>query len=87
MSSAAPQPPVASQHPIERRHHDDVVIDNYEWLREKENPKVVAHLEAENAFTDACTDHLEGLRGKLFDEIKGRVKETDLSVPVREGDW
>jgi oligopeptidase B len=63
------------------------VEDPYEWLREKESPEVIAHLEAENAHTDAETAHLEGLRERLFQEIKGRVQETDLSVPTRRGDW
>jgi oligopeptidase B len=86
-ASVPTAPPVAAKRPIERTHHGDTFIDHYEWLREKENPEVVAHLEAENAHTDAATDHLAGLRQTLFDEIKGRVKETDLGVPVREGDW
>ncbi|MFY9713730.1 MAG: S9 family peptidase, partial [Microbacterium sp.] len=59
----------------------------YEWLREKESPEVVAHLEAENAHTDAETAQLADLRETLFQEIKGRVLETDLSVPTRRGDW
>ncbi len=56
-------------------------------MREKESPEVVAHLEAENAHTDAETAHLADLRETLFQEIKGRVQETDLSVPTRRGDW
>ncbi|MCW4386208.1 S9 family peptidase [Salinibacterium sp. SYSU T00001] len=80
-------PPVAARKPIERTHHGDTFVDQYEWLREKESPEVVAHLEAENAHTDAATAHLAELREQLFQEIKGRVKETDLGVPVREGDW
>lgn len=84
---SAPIPPVARRVPHERRHHGDVVVDPYEWLREKESPEVIAHLEAENAYTDASLAHLEGQRGRIFDEIKARTKETDLSVPVREGGW
>src|SRR5690606_2616684 len=52
-----------------------------------DSSEVLAHLEAENAYTDARTAHLAGLRETLFDEIKGRVQETDLSVPSRRGDW
>ena len=81
------QPPIAAQVPLERSHHGDVVIDNYEWMRDKESPRVIAHLEAENAWTDAQTDDLAVLREQLFEEIKNRTRETDLSVPVREGDW
>jgi oligopeptidase B len=78
-------PPVAAKIPLERTHHGDVVVDDYEWLREKENPETIAYLEAENAFTDQATAHLEGLRQRIFDEIKSRTQETDLSVPVRDG--
>lgn len=82
-----PEPPVAAKRPIPRTHHGDVFDDPYEWMREKESPEVIAHLEAENAFTDASTAHLEALRSRIFDEIKSRTLETDLSVPVREGDF
>lgn len=81
------QPPVARTIPTERIHHGDVVVDQYEWMRDKDDPEVLAHLEAENRFADAETAHLAPLRAKLFDELKGRTRETDLSVPVREGDW
>lgn len=82
-----PIPPVARRHRVERRHHDDLFIDEYEWLRAKEDPEVIAHLEAENDYTDAKLAHLEAQRARIFDEIKARTKETDLSVPVREGSW
>ena len=81
------QPPVAARVPHERSHHGDVFVDQYEWLREKDNPEVIAHLEAQNAYTDAQTEHLDGLRTQLFEEIKGHTLETDLSVPVRQGSW
>lgn len=70
-----------------RTHHGDTVDDPYEWLRAKDSADVIAHLEAENAHTDAATAHLADLRSQLFDEIKSRVQETDLSVPTRRGDW
>ena len=79
--------PVAGKRPITRTHHGDVYVDNFEWLREKENPDVIAYLDAENAYTDEQTAHLTGLQDEIFEEIKARTKETDLSVPVREGDW
>lgn len=79
--------PIADRRSTLRTHHGDTFDDPYEWLREKESPEVVAHLEAENARTDAETAHLAGLRETLFEEIKGRVQETDLSVPTRRGDW
>ncbi|MCS5733943.1 S9 family peptidase [Herbiconiux daphne] len=78
-------PPVARKVPTERVHHGDVVVDHFEWLRDKDDPEVIAYLEAENAYTDAATEHLAALRERLFDEIKSRTLETDLSVPVRDG--
>jgi oligopeptidase B len=80
-------PPIAPRIPLERTHHNDVVIDDYEWMRDKESPQLIAHLEAENAFTDAATADSAVLREQLFEEIKNRTRETDLSVPVREGGW
>jgi len=79
--------PRAPRKPVTRRHHGHDFVDDYEWLRAKEDPEVIAHLEAENAHTEAETAHLAGLRETIFEEIKGRVQETDLGVPVREGSW
>ncbi|MBS1698885.1 MAG: S9 family peptidase [Actinobacteria bacterium] len=86
-SSASPLPPRAARRSRIRSHHGDVFDDPYDWLRAKDDPEVVAHLEAENAYTDARVAHLEPLRETLFQEIKGRVQESDLSVPTRRGDW
>ena len=61
--------------------------DPYYWLRERENPEVIAYLEAENAYTEAQTAHSKELREELFEEIKGRIKQDDSSVPARKGDW
>jgi len=83
----APKPPVAAKKPAERVHHGDVFVDDYEWLRVKEDPEVIAHLEAENAYTDARTGGQAVLREQIFEEIRERTQETDLSVPVREGGW
>ncbi|ORA32300.1 S9 family peptidase [Mycobacterium aquaticum] len=80
-------PPIAKRGNHRREHHGDVFIDPYEWLRDKDDPEVIAHLEAENAFTTCATEYLEPLRQKIFDEIKARTKETDLSVPTRRDDW
>ncbi|BBZ02711.1 protease [Mycolicibacterium chitae] len=81
------EPPVAKRVETRREFHGDVFVDPYEWMREKADPEVIAHLEAENAYTDAMTDHLEPLEQQIFDEIKARTKETDLSVPTRRGDY
>lgn len=85
--TANPTPPKAKRVQTRREHHGDVFIDPYEWLRDKDSPEVIAYLEAENDYTDQLTAHLEPLRQKIFDEIKARTKETDLSVPSRRGDW
>ena len=82
-----PQMPVARRVPTERVHHGDVFVDDYEWLRDKESPQTLAHLEAENAWTEARTAHLAPLREQLFEEVRTRTQETDLSVPVRVGGW
>ncbi|CAJ1496233.1 S9 family peptidase [[Mycobacterium] burgundiense] len=85
--SAKFEPPVAKRVETRREFHGDVFIDPYEWLRDKAAPAVIGHLEAENAYTDAMTEHLEPLEQRIFDEIKARTKETDLSVPTRRGDY
>ncbi|WP_375385006.1 S9 family peptidase [uncultured Microbacterium sp.] len=79
--------PVAARGSSIRTHHGDEFDDPYEWLRDKEDAGVLAHLAAENAYTDARTAHLQPLRQSIFDEIKGRTLETDLSVPSRRGEW
>src|SRR6478609_7596912 len=85
-STDLPQPPVAPRVPTTRTFHGDTFIDEYEWLRDKESSETVAHLEAENAYTKAMTAHLADLREAIFQEIKGRTQETDLSVPSRSGE-
>lgn len=83
---AIPSAPRATRRETVRSHHGEDVTDAYEWLRDKTDPEVIAHLEAENAWTQERTAHLEGLRERIFAEIKGRTQETDLSVPVRHRD-
>jgi oligopeptidase B len=80
-------PPIAARVPHQRTHHGDTFVDEYEWLRAKEDPEVIAYLEAENAYAAQQTAHLEPLRQSIFDEIKSRTQETDLSVPSRKGRW
>ncbi len=87
-SPAAPvEPPLATRVPTERRHHGDVVVEEYEWLRDLEDPAVRAHVDAENAWAEARTAHLAGLREQMFTETKERTREDDVSVPARDGDW
>ncbi len=80
-------PPIARQAPTERTFHGDTVTDEFAWLMAKDDPATIAHLEAENAWTDQATAHLEGLRETVFQEIKARTQETDLSVPTRKGGY
>jgi oligopeptidase B len=82
------QPPVADKRPTSTEIHGHHRTDDYEWLREKDSPEVTAYLEAENAYTQERTAHLADLRQSIFDEIKARTLETDLSVPTRNrGYW
>jgi oligopeptidase B len=78
----APQPPVAAVVPHELEAHGEVRVDDYYWLRDRGNPEVIAYLEAENAYMDAVMADTVALRQKLFDEIRGRIKQTDSSAPV-----
>ena len=83
----SPLPPTAERRPHVREHHGDRVEDPYAWMRDLQDPALLAHLEAENAYAEARTEHLAPLRSALFEEIRSRVKETDLSVPVVSGPW
>ena len=80
-------PPNAAVKPVKLEKHGDVREDNYFWLKERENPEVIAYLEAENAYTDTMMSHTEGFQEELFEEIKGRIKQTDLSVPYKRDDY
>ena len=73
--------------PSERVHHGDTFVDEFAWLADKENPDTIAYLEAQNAYTEALTAGQAQLRDTIFDEIKARTKETDLTVPSRKGGW
>jgi oligopeptidase B len=81
------QPPAAKRVPAERTHHGDTFVDDYAWLAVKDDPETISFLEAENAFTARLTEDQASLREEIFDEIKSRTKETDLSVPRRKGGW
>ena len=81
----APQPPVAKQVEHVSVWHGEKVNDPYFWLRDKSNPEVIKYLEAENAYTEAMTKGLQPFADALYREMLGRIKQTDLSVPVRRG--
>ncbi len=78
---------MAKKVPSERVHHGDTVVDDYAWLTVKDDPETIAYLEAENAYTEQATAHLEPLQETIFQEIKSRTLETDLSVPTRKNGW
>ncbi|MBD2501092.1 S9 family peptidase [Anabaena azotica] len=80
-------PPVAEQQPQVLELHGDRRVDNYFWMRDLDNPKVVEYLEAENLYTKAMMQHTEELQSKLYDEMLSRIKETDLSVPYRKDNY
>ncbi len=80
-----PQAPVAAKRPITTTLHNHTWTDNYFWLRDRENPEVIAYLEAENAYRRAMMAHTEDLQARLYQEMRGRIKETDLTVPYPKG--
>jgi len=81
------EPPIAKIEPKELKIHDDVRIDNYYWLKEREDQEVIDYLTAENEYTNAMTAHTNKLEDELFEEIKGRIKQTDQSVPYKSDDY
>ena len=80
-------PPIAKVLPTTVTLHGESRTDEYAWLRDRENPDVIAHLEAENAYTAAMMQHTEPLQKALYDEMLARIKEDDTDVPVRKDDW
>ena len=80
-------PPRPSRRPTERTFHGDTFVDPYAWLLDPDDPEVRPHLTAENAWTEVQTADQADLRDAVFADIKRRTLETDLSVPVRDGDW
>ena len=77
------EPPVAKKVPRVEVLHGDQRVDDYFWLREKSNPEVIAYLEAENAYTDAMMKGTAPFQEALYQEMLGRIKQTDLTVPYR----
>jgi oligopeptidase B len=81
------QPPMTEKKTKTTRIHDDTMIDDYFWLREKSNPEVISHLEAENAYAEAMMKPTAALQDKLYKEMVSHIKETDQSVPYRWGSY
>jgi oligopeptidase B len=81
------QPPIARKEHKETALHGVVLVDDYAWLRDKDNPEVTAYLEAENAYAEAVMKPLDSLRDNLYQEMLSHMKQTDVSVPFRDGGW
>ncbi len=86
-ASAGPEPPTALRIPKADTLHGEILVDEYFWLREKENPRVLEYLKAENAYTKAMLAHTEALQETLYREMVGRLKQTDLEVPYLKDGW
>src|SRR5262249_26101136 len=80
-----PEPPVARKIPRVEVVHGDRRVDDYFWMRDRENPEVAAHLTAENAYTNAILNPTQNFQDALYDEMLARIKETDMRVPYRKG--
>lgn len=79
--------PIAERRPLSTTLHGETRVDPYSWLRDRDDPAVIAHLEAENVYTTALLSPLADLRETLFSEMKARIQETDLSLPTCKGMW
>ncbi|MBS1803131.1 MAG: S9 family peptidase [Acidobacteria bacterium] len=82
-----PTAPIARKDHRESKLHGATLIDDYAWLRDKDNAEVTEYLKAENAYSDALTVDLAPLRDELYNEMLSHIKQTDESAPYREGDW
>lgn len=87
MALSPPMPPAAKKIPKEMTSHGEKRVDDYFWLREKDNPDVVAYLKAENAYTEAVTAPTKAFSEALYKEMLARIKETDQNVPYRKGEY
>lgn len=79
--------PVAEKIPTKLKKHKDTRIDNYFWMKDKKNPKVIDHLKAENAYTEDVMKDTSDLQEKLYKEMRERVKEDDQSIPFKDGSY
>ena len=79
--------PAPEKRPVTLELHGDSRVDNYFWLRERENPEVIAYLEADNAYTEEALSPYKGLQDVLVDEMKARMKQDEESAPYKRGDY
>jgi oligopeptidase B len=84
---SAQEPPIAAKKPRTTEIHGYTLKDDYFWLREKSNPEVLKYLEAENAYTEETMKATKAFQDSLYSEMLGRIKQTDLSVPTRIGEY
>ncbi|HEV7677687.1 MAG TPA: S9 family peptidase [Candidatus Dormibacteraeota bacterium] len=86
-TGTGPTPPFPDRRPVVTETHGDSRIDEYAWMRDRDAPATIAHLEAENAYTEAMTAQSAPLRERLYAEIVARIRQTDESAPVPHGPW
>src|ERR1700704_5341125 len=86
-SPDTPRAPMTEKKTKTTKIHNDTMVDDYFWLREKANPEVIAHLEAENVYAEAGMKPTAALQDKLYKEMVGHIKETDYSVPFQWGQY
>ncbi|HXG58364.1 MAG TPA: S9 family peptidase [Thermoanaerobaculia bacterium] len=79
--------PVAKRVPKKTTMHGETLVDDYAWIRDRKNPETIAYLEAENAYADAVMKPTAAWQKELYEELLSHIKETDVNVPFREGDW
>ncbi len=82
-----PSFPIALKRPHPIMQHGQTRVDDYFWMRNREDPAVMDYLTAENDYLDEVLQHTRPLQGQLFQEMKARIKEDDTSAPERRGDY
>ncbi|HUP69031.1 MAG TPA: S9 family peptidase [Acidimicrobiales bacterium] len=87
MTAERPAPPVAPRRPAKLVAHGDERVDEWYWLRDKDDPEVISHLGAENDHTREALAHTAAAQELIFEEMRGRILETDMSVPATKGRW
>jgi oligopeptidase B len=85
--SGIPKPPMTEKKPKTTKIHGETLVDDYFWLREKTNPAVITHLQAENSYAEEAMKPTAQLQEKLYNEMLGHIKQTDVNVPYRSGNY
>ncbi len=86
-ATSAAAPPIAKKVHTENHINGGTLVDDYHWLKEKSNPEVAQYLEAENAYSDSVMKPTSALQQKLYDEMISHIKETDVNVPYKQGEY